>query len=53
MEVSSYLTLPYLFLMLSDHYLLAFATEYSWIIASLVFFDGGLDPALFQHPPRL
>ena len=37
---NNYLTLPVIFLMLSTHYPLAFATEYSWIIASLVFLMG-------------
>ena len=37
---NNYLTLPVLFLMLSNHYPLAFATRYSWIIASLVFLMG-------------
>ncbi|MCC5991714.1 MAG: urate hydroxylase PuuD [Rhodobacteraceae bacterium] len=37
---NNYLTLPVVFLMLSIHYPLAFATEYSWIIASLVFLTG-------------
>ncbi len=37
---NNYLTLPVIFLMLSIHYPLAFATEYSWIIASLVFLTG-------------
>ncbi len=37
---NNYLTLPVLFLMLSNHYPLAFATEYSWIIAALVFLIG-------------
>ena len=37
---NNYLTLPVLFLMLSNHYPLAFATEYTWIIASLVFLMG-------------
>ncbi len=37
---NNYLTLPVLFLMLSNHYPLAFATEYAWIIASLVFLTG-------------
>lgn len=39
---NNYLTLPVIFLMLSNHYPLAFATEYSWIIASLVFLLGVL-----------
>lgn len=37
---NNYLTLPVLFLMLSNHYPLAFGTEYNWIIASLVFLMG-------------
>lgn len=39
---NNYLTLPVIFLMLSNHYPLAFATEYAWIIASLVFLMGVL-----------
>ena len=31
---NNYLTLPVIFLMLSNHYPLAFATEYTWIIAA-------------------
>jgi len=37
---NNYLTLPVIFLMLSNHAPLAFATEYNWIIASLVFLMG-------------
>ncbi len=37
---NNYLTLPVVFLMLSNHYPLAFGTEYNWIIASLVFLMG-------------
>ncbi len=37
---NNYLTLPVLFLMLSNHYPLAFATQYAWIIACLVFLIG-------------
>lgn len=37
---NNYLTLPVIFMMLSNHYPLAFATEYNWIIASLVFLMG-------------
>ena len=37
---NNYLTLPVIFLMLSTHYPLAFAVEYNWIIASLVFLMG-------------
>lgn len=39
---NNYLTLPVLFLMLSNHYPLAFGTQYNWIIASLVFLIGVL-----------
>ena len=38
---NNYLTLPVVFLMLSNHYPLAFATQYNWVIASLVFLMGG------------
>ncbi|WP_331375947.1 urate hydroxylase PuuD [Sinorhizobium chiapasense] len=37
---NNYLTLPVLFLMLSNHYPLAFGTQYNWMIASLVFLMG-------------
>jgi uncharacterized membrane protein len=37
---NNYLTLPVVFLMLSNHYPLVFATDYNWIIASLVFLMG-------------
>ena len=37
---NNYLTLPVIFLMLSNHYPLIFATEYNWVIASLVFLMG-------------
>jgi len=37
---NNYLTLPVIFLMLSNHYPLAFASEHNWIIASLVFLMG-------------
>jgi uncharacterized membrane protein len=37
---NNYLTLPVIFLMLSNHNPLAYATQYSWIIASLVFLMG-------------
>ncbi len=39
---NNYLTLPVVFLMLSNHYPLSFGTEYAWIIASLVFLMGVL-----------
>ncbi|QIK39614.1 urate hydroxylase PuuD [Pontivivens nitratireducens] len=37
---NNYLTLPVIFLMLSNHYPLAFGTKYNWIIAALVFLAG-------------
>ena len=37
---NNYLTLPVIFLMVSNHYPLAFATPYNWLIASLVFLMG-------------
>ncbi|MBW6418048.1 urate hydroxylase PuuD [Celeribacter sp. PS-C1] len=37
---NNYLTLPVLFMMLSNHYPLAFASKYNWIIAALVFLMG-------------
>ena len=37
---NNYLTLPVIFFMLSSHYPLAFATEWNWVIASLVFLIG-------------
>ncbi|MCB2109874.1 MAG: urate hydroxylase PuuD [Defluviimonas sp.] len=37
---NNYLTLPVIFMMLSNHYPLAFASEYNWLIASLVFLMG-------------
>ena len=39
---NNYLTLPVVFLMISNHYPLAFATEFNWVIASLVFMIGVL-----------
>jgi uncharacterized membrane protein len=37
---NNYLTLPVIFLMLSNHYPLSFATQYNWAIAALVFLMG-------------
>jgi len=39
---NNYLTLPVIFLMLSNHYPLAFATQYNWVIASIIFLIGVL-----------
>lgn len=37
---NNYLTLPVVFLMLSNHYPLAFASEWNWLIAALIFLMG-------------
>jgi len=37
---NNYLTLPVIFFMLSNHYPLAFATHFNWVIAALVFMMG-------------
>ena len=37
---NNYLTLPVVFLMLSNHYPLAFASQWNWLIAGLVFLMG-------------
>lgn len=37
---NNYLTLPVIFLMMSNHYPLSFATHYNWVIASLVVLMG-------------
>ncbi len=37
---NNYLTLPVVFLMLSNHYPLSFGTQYAWIIAALIFLTG-------------
>ncbi len=37
---NNYLTLPVLFMMLSTHYPLAFASQWNWLIAALVFLMG-------------
>ncbi len=37
---NNYLTLPVIFLMLSNHYPLAFASPYNWVIAGLIFLMG-------------
>ena len=37
---NNYLTLPVIFFMMSNHYPLAFGTEYNWIIAALIFLMG-------------
>lgn len=37
---NNYLTLPVIFFMLSNHYPLAFATHFNWVIAALIFLMG-------------
>ena len=37
---NNYLTIPVIFLMLTNHYPLAFASKFNWLIASLVFLMG-------------
>lgn len=37
---NNYLTLSVVFLMLANHYPLAFGTQYAWVIASLIFLTG-------------
>lgn len=37
---NNYLTLPVIFMMMSNHYPLSFATQYNWLIASLIFLMG-------------
>ncbi|GKY89432.1 urate hydroxylase PuuD [Sinisalibacter aestuarii] len=37
---NNYLTLPVIFLMLSNHYPMSFASSYNWVIAGLVFLMG-------------
>ncbi len=37
---NNYLTLPVIFLMLSNHYPLSFATDHAWLIGALVFLMG-------------
>ena len=39
---NNYLTLPVVFFMLSSHYPLAFATQWNWLIASLIFLEGAI-----------
>ena len=48
---NNYLTLPVVFVMISDHYPLAYATRWSWVILALLARDGRRDPPLLQHAP--
>ncbi|WP_128292208.1 urate hydroxylase PuuD [Afifella aestuarii] len=49
---NNYLTLPVLFFMLSNHYPLAFATEWNWLIAILVLPTGALIRHFFNTMHR-
>ena len=46
---NNYLTLPVLFLMLSNHYPLAFASKWNWLIAALVMVIGGVVRHFFNE----
>src|SRR6202008_3431984 len=39
---NNYLTLPVIFVMISNHYPLAYATRWSWVILALVIVMGGV-----------
>ena len=39
---NNYLTLPVIFIMISNHYPLIYATKYSWMIISIILIIGGL-----------
>ncbi|HHY48576.1 MAG TPA: cysteine desulfurase, partial [Alphaproteobacteria bacterium] len=39
---NNYLTLPVVFFMLASHYPLAFATQWNWLIAALIFLEGAI-----------
>jgi uncharacterized membrane protein len=39
---NNYLTLPVIFYMLANHYPLAFATRWNWLIAALIFLEGAV-----------
>ena len=56
---NNYLTLPVIFIMISNHYPTIYATDYSWIIISLIIIVGALIRQFFnikhsgQKPPYL
>jgi uncharacterized membrane protein len=56
---NNYLTLPVIFIMISNHYPTIYATEYSWIIISLIIIVGALIRQFFnikhsgKKPPYL
>ena len=49
---NNYLTLPVIFLMLSNHYPLAFATQWNWAIAGLVLLIGAIVRHFFNTMHR-
>ncbi len=49
---NNYLTLPVVFLMLSNHYPLFFATRYNWLIVAIVLADRAGHPPLLQLASR-
>ena len=49
---NNYLTLPVVFLMLSNHWPLFFATRFNWLIVAIVHCRRPGDPALLQFAPR-
>ena len=56
---NNYLTLPVIFIMISNHYPTIYATDYSWIIISLIIITGALIRQFFnikhsgKKPPYL
>ena len=48
---NNYLTLPVVFLMISNHYPLIFGTRFNWLIAAIVLALGPGDPSLLQRAP--
>jgi uncharacterized membrane protein len=49
---NNYLTLPVVFLMLSNHYPLLFATRFNWLIVAIVLADRPGHPAFLQFAAR-
>ena len=48
---NNYLTLPVMFLMISNHYPMSFASRWNWLIFAIVLVVGRGHPALLQRPP--
>ena len=49
---NNYLTLPVIFIMISNHYPLIYATKYSWIIISIILIIGALIRHFFNIKGR-